>query len=58
MLLFTGTPEWLVAITPTVFGILGWVVAMPLARRFTYPARRDVLALRPRVTASAFAAGR
>jgi hypothetical protein len=36
MLLFTGTPEWLAAITPTVFGILGWVVAMPLARRFTY----------------------
>jgi hypothetical protein len=28
--------EWLAAITPTVFGILGWVVALPLARRFTY----------------------
>jgi hypothetical protein len=37
MLLFTGTPEWLAAITPTVSGILGWVVAMPLARRSTYP---------------------
>jgi hypothetical protein len=27
MLFFAGTPEWLAAITPTVFGILGWVVA-------------------------------
>jgi hypothetical protein len=34
--LFTGIPERTSAITPTVFAILGWVVATFLVRRFAH----------------------